>query len=151
MIDFYKLLFKKSKDDGIDENNINLIIFNENNEVLLLNRKNENIFGGLDEFLNINTPYNEKVYNSIIKETKLKFNLDIKEIISYINNYDYISKSGNRIRQLNFVALIDNINNINLNNYNSFKWEKIENILNDDSIIEEIKLTLSIYYFNFLK
>lgn len=151
MIDFYKILFKKSKDDGIEENNINLLIFNKNNEVLLLKRKSENIFGGYDEFLNINIPYNENIYNLIVKETKSKFNLDIKKIIAYINNCDYISKNGRRIRQLNFVALIDNINNINLNNYDSFKWEKIENILNDDSIIEEIKFALSMYYFNLLK
>lgn len=148
---FYDLLIEKGKEEGILKNVVGAVVFNEKNEVLILSRKEDDFMGGIDELPSGNMENGEKIYDALVREVKEETNLDIKNVISYINSFDYISGSGKKARQYNFAVTVKSTADIKLTEHDSFKWLSIEEARNSTKITDEVKFVLEIYYFNFIQ
>ena len=146
---FYNLLIENAKKDGIDKNVVGSIILN-NNKVLILSRKMNDFMGGIDELPSGNMEANEGIYDALVREVKEETNLDIENVISYINSFDYTSRSNKKVRQYNFVAKVKSIDNIKLSEHDAYKWLSFDEIKKSSKITDEVKLALEIYKFNFI-
>jgi len=147
-MEFYNLLIKKAKEDGIEKIAVGGVILNSNNEVLLLTRKLNDFMGGIDEFPSGNLEENEGLYEGLLREIKEETNLDVSKVYNYINSFDYLSGSGKKARQYNFSLNADLNNEIKLSEHDFYKWWSIEDAINNSKITKEVKHTLEIYCFN---
>ena len=147
-MELYELLIKKGKQEGIIKNVVGAIIFNEKNQILIMSRKTDDFMGGIDELPSGNMEQGENIYDSLIREVKEETNLDVVNVKSYIGSFDYISGSGKKSRQYNFVLDVKNIENIVLTEHDKYNWLTIEEIRKNSKITEEVKSILEICYFN---
>ena len=147
-MELYELLIKKGKEEGIIKNVVGAIILNEKNQVLIMSRKIDDFMGGIDELPSGNMEQGENIYDAIIREVKEETNLDVVNVKSYIGSFDYISGSGKKSRQYNFVLDVKNIENIILTEHDKYNWLTIEEIRKSSKITEEVKYILEICYFN---
>ena len=144
----YELLIRKGKQEGIVKNVVGAIILNEKNKVLIVSRKTDDFMGGIDELPSGNMEQGENIYDSLIREVKEETNLDIVNVKSYIGSFDYISGSGKKARQYNFVLDVKNTENIILTEHDEYNWLTIEEIRKSNKITDEVKYILEICYFN---
>ena len=147
-MELYELLIKKGKEEGIIKNVVGAIILNEKNQVLIMSRKTDDFMGGIDELPSGTMEQGENIYDAIIREVKEETNLDVVNVKSYIGSFDYISGSGKKSRQYNFVLDVKNIENIILTEHDKYNWLTIEEIRKSSKITEEVKYILEICYFN---
>lgn len=148
---FYDLLIEKGKEEGIIKNVVGAIVLNSKKEILIMTRKLDDFMGGIDELPSGNMDSGETIYDALIREVKEETNLDIKQVNSYINSFDYISGSGKMARQYNFVVTVKSTDDVRLTEHDSYKWLSIADALNNSKITDEVKYTLEIYYFNFVQ
>ena len=144
----YELLIRKGKQEGIVKNVVGAIILNEKNKVLMMSRKTDDFMGGIDELPSGNMEQGENIYDALVREVKEETNLDIVNVKSYIGSFDYISGSGKKSRQYNFVLDVKNTENIILTEHDEYKWLTIEEIRKSNKITDEVKYILEICYFN---
>ena len=148
---FYEILVEKGKEEGIIKNVVGAIIVSENNEVLIMSRKEDDFMGGIDELPSGNMESGETIYESLIREVKEETNLDIEKVTSYINSFDYVSGSGKKARQFNFAVTVKSTDTIKLTEHDSYKWLSIDEARKNAKITDEVKFALEIYYFNFIQ
>ena len=144
----YELLIRKGEQEGIVKNVVGAIILNEKNQVLIMSRKTDDFMGGIDELPSGNMEQGENIYESLVREVKEETNLDVVNVKSYIGSFDYISGSGKKARQYNFVLDVKNTRNIILTEYDKYNWLAIEEIRKRSKITDEVKYILEICYFN---
>ena len=144
----YELLIRKGEQEGIVKNIVGAIILNEKNKVLIMSRKTDDLMGGIDELPSGNMEQGENIYDAIIREVKEETNIDAVNVKSYIGSFDYISGSGKKARQYNFVLDVKNTEKIILTEQNKYKWLTIEEIRKSSKITDEVKYILEICYFN---
>lgn len=147
-MELYELLIKKGEQEGIVKNVVGAIILNEKSQVLIMSRKTDDFMGGIDELPSGNMEQGENIYESLIREVKEETNLDVVNVKSYIGSFDYISGSGKKARQYNFVLDVKNTENIILTEHDEYNWLTIEEIRKSSKITEEVKYILEICYFN---
>ena len=148
---FYEILIEKGKEEGIIKNVVGAIIVSENNEVLIMSRKEDDFMGGIDELPSGNMESGETIYEALIREVKEEANLDIEKVTSYINSFDYVSGSGKKARQFNFAVTVKSTDTIKLTEHDSYKWLSIDEARKNAKITDEVKFALEIYYFNFIQ
>ena len=144
----YELLIRKGEQEGIVKNVVGAIILNEKNQVLIMSRKTDDFMGGIDELPSGNMEQGENIYESLVREVKEETNLDVVNVKSYIGSFDYISGSGKKARQYNFVIDVKNTENIILTEHDEYNWLTIEEIRRSNKITDEVKYILEICYFN---
>ena len=147
-MELYESLIKKGKQEGIIKNVVGAIILNEKNKVLIMSRKTDDFMGGIDELPSGNMKQGENIYEALVREVKEETNLDVVNVKSYIGNFDYISGSGKKARQYNFVLDVKNTENIILTEHDEYNWLTIEEIRKSIKITDEVKYILEICYFN---
>ena len=147
-MELYELIIRKGEQERIIKNVVGAIILNEKNQVLIMSRKTDDFMGGIDELPSGNMEQGENIYDAIIREVKEETNLDVVNVKSYIGSFDYISGSGKKSRQYNFVLDVKNIENIILTEHDKYNWLTIEEIRKSSKITEEVKYILEICYFN---
>lgn len=147
-MELYELLIKKGKQEGIIKNVIGAIILNEKNQILIISRKTDDFMGGIDELPSGNVEQEENIYDAIIREVKEETNLEVVSVKSYIGSFDYISGSGKKARQYNFILDVKNTENIILTEHDEYNWLTIEEIRKSSKITEEVKYILEICHFN---
>ena len=86
------------------------------------------------------------VYDILKREIKEETNLDLTKVISYINYFDYLSRSGKKCRQFNFKVEVTG-GPIVLTEHDTYKWVKLDEIETQD-VSNEIRECLMIYKFN---
>ena len=67
---FYEILMEEGKKDGVVKNVVGGIIVNQNNEFLLLTRKRDDFYGGIDELPSGNMEENETIVEALTREIK---------------------------------------------------------------------------------
>ena len=144
----YELLIRKGEQEGIVKNVVGAIILNEKNQVLIMSRKTYDFMGGIDELPSGNMEQGENIYGALVREVKEETNLDVVNVKSYIGSFDYISGSGKKARQYNFVLDVKNTENIILTEHDGYNWLIIEEIRKSSKITDEVKYILEICYFN---
>ena len=144
---FYDFLQENAKEDGIEKIIVGAIIANENNEILVAKRKNDDFMGGYYEIVGGNAEKDETIYDTLVREVKEETNLDITQVESYVDFFDYTSDSGKKCRQFNFKVNVKN-GNIELTEHSSYKWIKLSEIATIEPMSKEVKNSLLIYKFN---
>lgn len=145
---FYDYLIEKGKEDGIEKNVVGAVILNDKNEILILSRKLDDFMGGIDELPSGNMEKGEDIYQALVREVKEETNLDLKEVVCFINSFDYISGSGKKARQYNFAIKTEKNGNIELTEHDAYKWETLQSARENSKITDEVKECLEIYNFN---
>ena len=148
---FYDLLIENGKKDEIEKNVVGALVLNSQNEILILTRKTNDFMGGIDELPSGNMEKGENIYEALVREVKEETNLDLKKVVSYINSFDYISSSGKKARQFNFVVTVKSEEHIKLTEHDHYQWLSIDEVRKNTRITDVVKNTLEIYYFNFLR
>lgn len=146
-MNFYEFLEKSAKEDGIEKIVVGAIITNKNGEIFLARRKQDDFMGGIYEIPGGNAEKGESIYDTLRREIKEETNLDIKEVIAYINSFDYLSGSGKKCRQFNFKVNVES-GPILLTEHDTYKWIKLEEIEKENDISPELKYSLMVYKFN---
>ena len=113
-----------------------------------MSRKTDDFMGGIDELPSGNMEQGENIYEALVREVKEETNLDVVNVKLYIGSFDYISGSGKKARQYNFVLDVKNTGNIILTEHDGYNWLTIEEIRKSSKITDEVKYILEICYFN---
>lgn len=134
----YNYLIENAKKEGVEKHVVGAIILNEKNEVLIMSRKVEDFMGGIDELPSGNMEKNETIEMALKREVKEETHLELQEIICYINSFDYISGSGKKARQYNFLVITKS-GDIKLTEHDEYKWQDIDQIEENNNITNEVK------------
>lgn len=105
-----KIEEQKIAEDLIQKRVGGTIILNNKNEILLLKRVSNDFMPNITELPSGNIEKDEDFLEGTIREVKEETNLDIKEFVKVIDTFDYISGSGKKARQINFLVKINDIN-----------------------------------------
>ena len=126
-------------------------VINKENKILLLLGSDKDpqfhrsfwyvVTGGCED-------YDDTIEDTVKREVKEETNLDVVSVKSYIGSFDYISGSGKKSRQYNFVLDVKNTGNIILTEHDEYNWLTIEEIRKSSKITDEVKYILEICYFN---
>ncbi len=143
---FCEYLANKAKNDGINKLVVGAVITNEKGEVLLMKRKQDDFMGRIFEIPGGNAEDGESIYDILKREIKEETNFDLTKVISYINYFDYLSRSGKKCRQFNFKVEVTG-GPIVLTEHDTYKWVKLDEIETQD-VSNEIRECLMIYKFN---
>ena len=145
-MNFYEYLENRAKDDGIKKIVVGAVITNDNDEILLMKRKEDDFMGGIFEIPGGNAEDGEGIYEVLEREIKEETNFDLKRVISYINYFDYLSGSGKRSRQFNFKVEVTG-GPIILTEHDTYGWVNLDEI-ETQNVSDAVKESLIIYRFN---
>lgn len=146
-MNFYDFLEENAKADGIERLVVGAIICNEKGDIFLAKRKTDDFMGGIYEIPGGNKEKGENILDTLIREVKEETNLDIKNVDSYINQFDYLSGSCKKCRQFNFKIEVTG-GPILLTEHDSYKWLDMNDIDTEKNITPELKHALLVYKFN---
>lgn len=141
----YSYLLEKGKKEGIEKNVVGAIIINEFGKILIMSRKLEDFMGGIDELPSGNMEQGEDIITALTREVKEETNCDIREILYYLDSFDYKSGSGKNARQYNFVISVEKTDNIILTEHDSYSWQTEQEIIDNPRITNEVKETIKKY------
>ena len=144
-MDNYDYLLKEAKEQGIEKNVVGAIIVNEQGKILILTRKSDDFMGGIDELPSGNMEIGEDIPTALTREVKEETNCELKEILYYVDSFDYKSGSGKNARQYNFAIKVKETDNILLTEHDSYRWHTVEEIINNPKITFEVKETIHNY------
>lgn len=145
-MNFYEYLENRAKDDGIEKIVVGAVITNDNDEILLMKRKEDDFMGGIFEIPGGNAEDGEGIYEVLEREIKEETNFDLKRVISYINYFDYLSGSGKKSRQFNFKVEVTG-GPIILTEHDTYRWVNLDEI-ETQNVSDAVKESLIIYRFN---
>lgn len=145
-MNFYEYLENKAKDDGVEKIVVGAMITNDNDEILLMKRKEDDFMGGIFEIPGGNAEDGEGIYEVLKREIKEETNFDLKRVISYINYFDYLSGSGKKSRQFNFKVEVTG-GPIILTEHDTYRWVNLDEI-ETQNVSDAVKESLIIYRFN---
>ena len=101
-------LIHQSKLDNIDRIVVGGIILNNKGQALIVKRSdNDSFLPGILEFPSGHIDPGETIFEALIREIKEETNYDIKTIQSYLDSFDYFSKSGKKVRQFIFIVEVN--------------------------------------------
>lgn len=139
------VFIRKRKKEGIEKNVVGAIIINEFGKILIMSRKLEDFMGGIDELPSGNMEQGEDIITALTREVKEETNCDIREILYYLDSFDYKSGSGKNARQYNFVISVEKTDNIILTEHDSYSWQTEQEIIDNPRITNEVKETIKKY------
>lgn len=145
---FFEKLIEKSIKEEIEKKIVGGVILNAKNEILLLKRPMDDFMGGIYELPSGNLEENESIEEGLIREIKEETNLEILNIESFINTFDYLSGSGKKSRQFNFEIKVKKYDDISLTEHDEYIWLSLSDIENNENITEEVKYTIDILIYN---
>lgn len=141
----YAYLLEQAQRNGIEKNVVGAIIINEEGKILIMSRKSDDFMGGIDELPSGNMEPGEDIITALAREVKEETNCDLKEIVCYIDSFDYKSGSGKNARQYNFVIKVEKTDNIILTERDAYLWQTVEEIIDNTNITCEVKKTIKKY------
>jgi 8-oxo-dGTP diphosphatase len=147
-VEFFEKLQDKAEKDEVKQMVAGGVILNENNEVLLLKRKQDDFMGGIFELPSGKIEEGETIRDGLIREIKEETALNVTSIGMYITEFDYLSGSGKKSRQLNFEVKAQSDESIILTEHDEFKWFKISEIELDNNITDEVKYVIAVLAYN---
>jgi 8-oxo-dGTP diphosphatase len=139
-IDFEKIS-KEALKSGIQRFVVGSVII-DSNKFLLLQRPKNDFMGGIYELPSGKVEDRESLPAALTRETKEETGLDIKEISKYLGLFDYVSGSGKKTRQFNFLVTVKDSSKVVLTEHDSFVWSA-KNELANFSITDSVKNILS--------
>ena len=119
--DLINKITAKAKKDGIQKFVVGAVILNKEGKFLLLNRPADDFMGGINELPSGKLEEGEGLLDALKREVKEETNLDVEKVIKYIDSFDYISGSGKKVRQFNFLINVKD-GEIKLTEHDGFVW-----------------------------
>lgn len=98
-------LERKAREDGIEKLVVGAVI-QEGDRVLLLKRAPDEFMPGLVELPSGGVRAGERLLEAIGREVLEETGLCVDRVQEFIGSFDYTSRSGRRVRQLNFVVSV---------------------------------------------
>lgn len=144
---FENYLMEKAKEDGIEKLVVGGIVRNKD-KYLIMSRKQDDFMGGIDEIPSGKLEAGETLFEAVIREVKEETNLDVTNIDEYIDYFDYLSGSGKKSRQYNFVVSVKDFEDIKLTEHDGFKWQDINECNANKHITPKTLTTINIADFN---
>ena len=141
----YDYLLEKAKEEKIEKNVVGAVIVNRQGKILVMSRKSDDFMGGIDELPSGNMENGEDIPTALAREVKEETNCNLKEILYYIDSFDYKSGSGKNARQYNFAIKVKELDNIVLTEHDSYSWQTVEEIISNPRITHEVKKTIKRY------
>ena len=91
--------------------------------MLVLRRKQDDFLGGLDELHSGHVEHGESVLAALRREVKEETGLEVARINHLGGQFDYLTGSGKKARQLNFeVEVKCNDSSITLTEHSTYNW-----------------------------
>ncbi len=147
-MDFYNFLINKAKNDGIQKIVVGGIVLNNKREILVVTRKPDDFLRGIDELPSGHLESDETIPEGMAREIKEETGMNIAHIESYLDYFDYLSGSGKRTRQFNFVIIPDDCSQVVLTEHNAYKWQSPLQALINPKITDEVKNCIQIFNAN---
>ena len=131
--------------DGIEKIVVGAII-SRDGKVLILRRKQDDFLGGLDELPSGHAEHGESVLAALRREVKEETGLEVNRINRLVGQFDYLTQSGKKARQLNFAVEVRcSESEITLTEHSAYGWAgpKEAEALN---LSENVSQVLSLYW-----
>jgi 8-oxo-dGTP diphosphatase len=135
-------------DEGIEKFITGALILNKENKILIVTRKPKDFMGGADELPGGNLTQGENLYQGLVREVKEETGMTVKAVVGYIDHFDYLSKSGKRCRQFNFIVTSTDDDNVVLTEHTAYKWQTAAEALANPKITNKVKQTIACYVYN---
>ena len=147
-MDFYNYLINKAQKDGVQKIVVGGIVLNQRREILVVTRKPDDFLGGIDELPSGHLENNETILQGMQREIKEETGLDILRIESYLDYFDYLSNSGKKTRQFNFVIIPTDCSQVVLTEHDAYKWQTPLQAIANTKITDEVKNCIQIFNAN---
>lgn len=147
-MDFYDFLIKKAKNNGIQKIVVGGIVLNDKREILVVTRKPDDFLGGIDELPSGHLENKEIIPEGMAREIKEETGMNIAHIESYLDYFDYLSGSGKKTRQFNFVIIPDDCSQVVLTEHDAYKWQTPLEALSNPNFTGEVRNCIHIFYAN---
>ena len=145
---FEDLLVELAKEEGIEKLVVGGIVRDNNHRYLILSRKQDDFMGGIDEIPSGKLEVGETLFEALVREVKEETGLDVISIDGYVDSFDYLSSSGKKSRQYNFIVSVKNFDDVNLTEHDQFKWLNINECNANKKITPKTLTTINIADFN---
>lgn len=101
------------KQDGVEKFVVGAVI-TKNERILLLRRVPNDFMGGLVELPSGTVDAGEDLIMALKRETMEETGLIVEKVIKFLNSFDYVSSSGKKTRQFNFMVDVATGNEVKL-------------------------------------
>lgn len=110
--------------------------------ILVLQRAGEDFMGGIEELPSGKVDGDESLLAALSREVQEETGLAVEEVIGYLFSFDYVSASGRRTRQFNFVTRTSRGDVLlNAAEHDSYRWLSYDQI-HTSSLTDNIKSEL---------
>lgn len=121
---------QKFIDQSIENYAVGIAVI-ENNQILIVKRKDDDFFGGYYEIPGGKVEKGESFELAAKRELLEETGLEIQSIKSILNGFDYTSQSG-KVRQINLIVSVENAKSqqIILSEHDSYAWVNLNQLKN---------------------
>jgi len=104
MNDILGKLEAQAERDGILGLVCGSVIANSEGNVLLVKRAPDDFMPGIVELPSGGVETGESLLNGLKRETLEEVGFEVREVVAYVDSFDYLSQSGKSKRQFNFIV-----------------------------------------------
>jgi 8-oxo-dGTP diphosphatase len=134
-------LTSEAETDGVQQLVVGGIVADGNN-VLLLKRPADDFMGGIYELPSGKVDPGEALDAALLREIKEETGLDVSEIGGYLGSFDYLSGSGKKSRQFNFVVSVATTEPVTLTEHDEHAWAPVDS---DLPVTDAVKTVFEAY------
>ncbi len=128
MHDSFQELLEKARNEGIEKFIVGTAIVKNNDLLIVFRSDDEDFLPGYAEIPGGGVEEGETVIDALRRETTEETGLEIQEILGYIGGFDYLSGSGKKTRQFNFLVKPANYEiTLNPAEHSRYVWLPLEN------------------------
>lgn len=122
-------LLKDAEQQGIESFVVGMIVRNSDNKLLILQRKHTDFMGSLWELPSGKVEEQETLHEAVHRELKEETGIKNLEILEYYGSFDYVSQSGKKTRQFNFLMGFYIVKGKIIHpEHESYKWLKFDSL-----------------------
>ncbi|MCD6178255.1 NUDIX hydrolase [bacterium] len=127
---------------GIKRIVVGAIVVSDRN-ILFLRRHPNDFMGGIYELPSGAVQEGEDLIDALKREIAEETGLQIKNILSFVNSFDYKSKKGIMTRQFNFLVTVENADEVRLNpkEHDDYIWISFNDLSSTPLLDKLIKNT----------
>ncbi len=137
----YQQLVEETKKTGIQRFIVGAVILC-NKKVLLLERPKDDFMGGIYELPSGKVEDDEELDKALYREVLEETGLIVKEVLSILPHFNYLSGNGKKTRQFNFLIEVTDAQKIALTEHERYAWIG-KNELSKYNITDKVKRILA--------
>lgn len=130
-------LTAQAASDGVQQLVVGAIV-QDGNKVLLLKRPDDDFMGGIFELPSGKVEGTETLDVATIREVEEETGLTVTDFTEYIGSFDYISGSGKKSRQFNFLVVVGDVEEVRLSEHDSYHWASLDDELPVTDAVKDV-------------